>query len=80
MTRSGIMAILLMAIAILGGWNISKSIKFNVNEDLIDNLLPILPQIHEPSEEDSHEYEADWDDEVKPLNQYLVKKLPSNNT
>ncbi|GME88256.1 unnamed protein product [[Candida] boidinii] len=80
MTRSGIMAILLMAIAILGGWNISKNIKFNVNEDLIDNLLPILPQIHEPSEEDSHEYEADWDDEVKPLNQYLVRKLPSNNT
>ncbi|KAH3662117.1 hypothetical protein OGAPHI_006298 [Ogataea philodendri] len=63
LTRSGIAAILIMAVAIMASWNFTKNLKLGPEEVLVDG--PTLRQIAEPADEESHDYEADWDERVK---------------
>ncbi|ODV84284.1 hypothetical protein CANARDRAFT_183296, partial [[Candida] arabinofermentans NRRL YB-2248] len=72
LTRSGIMAIILMGIAILGGWNLTK--KDNGTENggagggssgVIGVDEPVLKQLYDMSDEESADYEADWDEDVQ---------------
>ncbi|VEU23884.1 DEKNAAC104950, partial [Brettanomyces naardenensis] len=62
LTRAGIFAIMLLAASILGGWSFAKTKVKNVEER--KEKEPELSYRHEPADEESHDYEADWDENV----------------
>ncbi|KAG7883808.1 hypothetical protein KL938_002393 [Ogataea parapolymorpha] len=64
LTRSGILAILIMAVAIMTSWNATKNLKLGEELEAAQDA-PMLRQISEPADEESHDYEADWDERVR---------------
>lgn len=62
LTRAGILCIIVMTILVMGTWNLTK----RPQQVDTDNLLkgPLLVPLHEATDEESHDYEADWDDRV----------------
>ncbi|KAG7700314.1 hypothetical protein KL930_001002 [Ogataea haglerorum] len=64
LTRSGILAILIMAVAIMTSWNATKNLKLGDELEAAQDA-PTLRQISEPADEESHDYEADWDERVR---------------
>ncbi|KAG7853313.1 hypothetical protein KL941_000363 [Ogataea angusta] len=64
LTRSGILAILIMAVAIMTSWNATKNLKLGDELEAAQDA-PMLRQISEPADEESHDYEADWDERVR---------------
>lgn len=60
LTRAGIVTILTMAVCILSVWNVAK----RVNEEHSNEKWPRLVPVHEQTDEESHDYEADWDESV----------------
>ncbi|QPG72851.1 hypothetical protein FOA43_000153 [Brettanomyces nanus] len=64
LTRAGIFAIMLMAVSILGGWRLTSKMKAVEAEDESNIKHPELSYRHEPADEESHDYEADLDENV----------------
>lgn len=63
LTRSGIFAIMLMAGSIIGGWGLIQSKKDAAEEE--EKPKPQLVASNGPADEESHDYEADWDETVE---------------
>lgn len=61
LTRAGILCIIVMTMLIMGTWNITKRSPPMEGED---TKGPLLAPLHEATDEESHDYEADWDDRV----------------
>ncbi|GMM27916.1 Put7 protein [Martiniozyma asiatica (nom. inval.)] len=61
LTRAGILSIMVMAICIMGTWSLTNKSAPLEEEDYKG---PILVPLHEATDEESHDYEADWDDRV----------------
>ncbi|TID31015.1 hypothetical protein CANINC_000376 [Pichia inconspicua] len=61
LTRAGILSIMIMAVSILGVWNLARR-----SEEPVGNTEkgPLLAPLHVDTDEESHDYEADWDDQV----------------
>jgi hypothetical protein len=66
LTRAGIVAIMLMAISIMGVWNVTKKLAASgtAEESNGGKRGPLLLPVHEQTDEESHDYEADWDERV----------------
>ena len=66
LTRAGIVAIMLMAISIMGVWNVTKKLAASgaAEESNSGKRGPLLLPVHEQTDEESHDYEADWDERV----------------
>lgn len=65
-TRGGLLAILSLVFCVLGCVNVSKALKAEEENSTngVYGESPMLAPLHEPSEELSHDYEADWDESV----------------
>lgn len=63
LTRAGISAIVLMVVFILGGWQVTKKLSVDDSDDELRG--PLLIPVHEQTDEESHDYEADWDERVR---------------
>ncbi|GMF05937.1 unnamed protein product [Ambrosiozyma monospora] len=79
LTRSGILAVLTMATAIIIGWTATRNLKFEqaAAEAELDKQGPVLKVVNDNSDEESHDYEADWDENVnvQVLSQLINKDV-----
>lgn len=64
LTRAGIVSIMIMAISIIGVWNVTKRLAEFEAESKSTHNGPLLMPVHEQTDEESHDYEADWDERV----------------
>ncbi|ODQ46594.1 hypothetical protein PICMEDRAFT_34101 [Pichia membranifaciens NRRL Y-2026] len=63
LTRAGILSIMIMAVCIMGVWNLTK--KLAIGDDAEHEYKgPLLQPVHQQTDEESHDYEADWDEPV----------------
>ncbi|GAV28240.1 hypothetical protein PMKS-001710 [Pichia membranifaciens] len=63
LTRAGILSIMIMAVCIMGVWNLTK--KLAIGDDAEhEHKGPLLQPVHQQTDEESHDYEADWDEPV----------------
>lgn len=62
LTRAGILSIMIMAVSILGVWNLAKRSEDPEQQGKVKG--PLLSPLHVDTDEESHDYEADWDDQV----------------
>jgi hypothetical protein len=63
LTRAGILSIMIMAVSIIGVWNVTKRMgEFGTDANKV--IGPLLLPVHEQTDEESHDYEADWDERV----------------
>lgn len=60
-TRAGIVSIMLMACCILGVYRFTKQLE--ATSDEADSKGPLLLPVHQQTDEESHDYEADWDEQ-----------------
>ncbi|KAG0681654.1 hypothetical protein C6P40_004150 [Pichia californica] len=63
LTRAGILSIIIMTVLIMSVWNLTKKIAALSDEEY-DRKGPLLPPVHQQTDEESHDYEADWDENV----------------
>lgn len=63
LTRAGILSIMVMAICIMGVWNLTKKLAMGDDAEH-ENKGPLLQPVHQQTDEESHDYEADWDEPV----------------
>lgn len=63
LTRAGILSIMIMAVSIMAVWNVTKRLGADEDTDHRD-MGPYLVPVHEQTDEESHDYEADWDERV----------------
>lgn len=64
LTRAGILSIMIMAVSILGVWNLARRSEEPASGSGHNDKGPLLPPLHDDTDEESHDYEADWDDQV----------------
>lgn len=62
LTRAGILCIIIMTVLVMGTWNLTKKNSPIDTDDIFKG--PLLVPLHEATDEESHDYEADWDDRV----------------
>lgn len=63
LTRAGILCIIVMTLLIMGTWNLTKK-NASAHDTAFETGGPLLVPLHEATDEESHDYEADWDDKV----------------
>lgn len=65
LTRAGILSITIMAILIMGVWNLNKRLALEIEEENQRSQKgPLLIPVHDQTDEELHDYEADWDERV----------------